>query len=316
MSTRAVAVIGGGPWGLALASASARAGTKTWLYSRKERVAALPHGVTQALDYRQIADVARLVILAVPSQTAGEVAFAMGEYLDGRHLVVHGIRGIAKDAMVPISDVIRRESPVRRIGAIGGPLVADDLAAGRPSVMVVGSSYPEVRKAVSEAFVTPTLRLYETDDLRGLEWASALVGCLMIGAGYAKASGFGAGMVAAFISRGVQEAGRIAAAAGGDERTLLGLAGYGDLLASVEQPARPEIKLGTALAAGKSLDQAKGEAKLRVEALELIPRVNAWAAAHKVKAPIFRALAEGILAAEPAAEVVHQLMTGPVEGFV
>jgi glycerol-3-phosphate dehydrogenase (NAD(P)+) len=316
MGDVSVAVIGGGPWGLALASAAARAGSKTWLHSRREREAELPPGVTQASTYRQVADLTRLVILAVPSQTVAEIAYALGDVLDGRHLVVHGVRGLASDRMAPLSDVIRKQAPVRRIGAIGGPLVASDLLAGRPSVMVVGSAYPEVRRAVAEAFVTPTLRLYETDDLRGLEWASALVGCLMIGAGYAKASGVGPGLVAAFISRGVQEAGRIAAAAGGDERTLLGLAGYGDLLAAVEQPDRPEMILGAALGKGKTLAEAKAEAKLRIEALDLVPRVYAWATEHKVKAPIFHALTAGILTARPVGEVVHELMTSPVEGFV
>jgi glycerol-3-phosphate dehydrogenase (NAD(P)+) len=122
--------------------------------------------------------------------------------------------------------------------------------------------------------------------------------------------------VAAFISRGIQEAARIAAAAGGDERTLLGLAGYGDLLAAVEQPERPEIILGAALGRGKSLADAKAEAKLRIEALELVPRVVEFAESHKVKAPIFHALAGGILSARPVAAVVHELMTSPVEGFV
>ncbi len=311
-----VAVIGGGPWGLALASAAARAGSETWLYSRKEREGALPKGVKQAEDYREVGDAARLVLLAVPSQNVAEVAHALGDHLDGRHLVVHAIRGLAADQVTPLSDVIRREAPVRRIGAIGGPLVASDLAAGRLSVMVVGSAYAEVRRAVSDGFGTDVLRIYETDDLRGLEWASALVGCLMIAVGYAKASGVGAGLVAALISRGVQEAGRIAAAGGGDERTLLGLAGYGDLLASVEQPERPEIVLGAALAAGKTLDQAKGAAKLRIEALELIPRVAAWAAERKVSAPIFHALANGVLSSLTPAEVARQLMSSPVEGFV
>jgi glycerol-3-phosphate dehydrogenase (NAD(P)+) len=317
MAEHNVAVIGGGPWGLALASAAARTGGETYLYSRKELSKdALPPGVKQAGGYKEVGEVARLVLLAVPSQLAGEVAFALGDHLDGRHLVVHAIRGIARDAMAPISDVIRRESPVRRIGAIGGPLVASDLLAGRPSVMVVGSAYAEVRRAVSDAFSGPTLRLYETDDLRGLEWASALVGCLMIGAGYGKACDVGAGLVAAFISRGIQEAGRIAAAAGGDERTLLGLAGYGDLLASVEQPDRPEILLGAALGRGKTLEEAKAEARLRVEAVDLIPRIAEFAATQKVSAPIFGALSEGMLKAQPVAEVIKKLMTSPVDGFV
>ena len=315
-AARAVAVIGGGPWGLALASAAGRAGSKTWLYSRQSRVGALPDGVSQAHDYRQVAEVARLVILAVPSQTTDEVARAMGDYLDGRHFVVHGIRGLAKDAMLPLSEVIRRESPVRRVGAIGGPVSPSELIAGKPSVMVIGSAYPEVRRAFIDAFGSPSLRLYETDDLRGLEWASALVGCLMIGVGYAKAAGFGPGLIAALISRGIQEVGRMAAAAGGNEHTLLGLAGYGDLLASVEQPERPEILLGAALAQGKTLEEARAAAKLRVEALTLIPRVVEWAVAHQVKAPIFHALANGVLSARAATAVVHELMTSPIEGFV
>lgn len=316
MSARAVAVIGGGPWGLALASAAARAGTKTQLLSRQSREGTLPAGVTQVESYKEVAETARLIIVAVPSQNTAEVARAMGDHLDGRHFVVHGIRGLAKDEMLPLSEVIKRESPVRRVGAIGGPVSAGELLEGKPSVMVVGSQYPEVRRAFIDSFGTPTLRLYETDDLRGLEWASALVGCLMIGIGYAKASGFAPGLIATLISRGIQEVGKMAAAAGGDERTLFGLAGYGDLLASVEQPDRPEIILGTALAQGKTLEEAKALAKLRVEALTLIPRVADWAGGHKVKAPIFHALAHGVLSLRPAAAVVHDLMTSPVEGFV
>ena len=307
----------GDPRGLALASAAARAGSRTWLYSRKKHEGALPQGVTQTEDYRQVGEVARLVILAVPSQTAGEVVFALGDHLDGRHLVVHGIRGLAKDTMAPISDVIRRECPVRRIGAIGGPLIADDLAAGRPSVMVVGSAYPEVRRAVADAYVTPMLRLYETDDLRGLEWASALVACLMIGAGYGKAAGVGAGLVAAFIARGIQESGRIAAAAGGDERTLLGLAGYGD-------PARRRR------AAWATRDRARrrarprkvargGKGRRRAQDRGARPhpaRVRVGVRAQGEGADLPRRSPTGISTARPVADVVRALMTSPVEGFV
>jgi glycerol-3-phosphate dehydrogenase (NAD(P)+) len=94
---------------------------------------------------------------------------------------------------------------------------------------------------------------------------------------------------------------------------LFGLAGYGDLLASVEQRDRPEVALGAALAKGKSLDAALGAAKLRVEAVELIPRVVRFAESHGVRAPIFRALANDVLAGRPKEDIVRGLMTGPVE---
>lgn len=309
----AVAVIGGGPWGLALAAAAARTGKKTLVHSRRTLNGALPYGVRQARDFAELAGEARLIVLTVPSAAAHEVARRLGDVIDGRHLVVHGVRGLVGDQMDTVSDIVRQETPARRVGALGGPALAEDLLAGRPGVMVCGSHYPEVNAALEAAFVSPTLRMYSTSDLRGLEWASALVGCLAIGIGYATALGAGPGLVAATISRAVSEAARMAAAAGGEERTLLGLAGYGDLLASIGQEERPEILLGKALAHGRTLAEALREAKHRIEAVELIPRVVAWAERNGVRAPIFTAFGRGVLSSAPAGDIVRDLMTGPID---
>ena len=259
---------------------------------------------------------ARLFILAVPSQHARESARALGDVIDGRHLVVHGVRGLVGEAMETIGDVVRDETPARRIGALGGPAVVEDLVAGRPSVLVCGSHFPEVNRAVSEALTHETLRVYTTEDRRGLEWASALVGCLAIGLGYAQELDASPGLVAALLSRSVHEAARIAQAAGGEEKTLLGLAGYGDLLASMGQVSRPEVALGRALARGERAEDAVRKAGQRIEAVELAPRVAAWAEAHGVRAPIFAALARGVLSSRPARDIVHELMTGPIEAGI
>jgi glycerol-3-phosphate dehydrogenase (NAD(P)+) len=187
------------------------------------------------------------------------------------------------------------------------------LAAGRPSILVAGSQFPEVTAAVATALGSKSLRVYCTDDLIGLEWASAIVGCLAVGVGYAQAASLSPGLLAAFVSRAVQEGAKIAAAAGGDERTLLGLAGYGDLLACAGQPDRPEVAVGAALGRGEPLEAALKKTKHRVEALELVPRVAAWAAGRRVSAPIFGALADGVLASKPMSDIVHKLMTAPIE---
>jgi glycerol-3-phosphate dehydrogenase (NAD(P)+) len=306
-----VAVVGGGAWGLALAAAAARTGKRTLLLSRRAHDGALPAGVTLARDDAQVAREARLILLAVPSGVVREVTRGLGPHLDGRHFVVHGVRGLVGERLQTISDVVREETPARRLGALGGPALASDLLAGRPSVMVCGSRYPEVLGAVEAAFASPALRLYPTPDLLGLEWASALVGCLAIGVGYARGIGLGAGLVAAVITRAVEEAARLASAAGGEERTLLGLAGYGDMLASIAQTERPEVLVGEALARGKSVAQAVAEAKQRVEAVDLAGRIAAWADRAGVRAPIMTTLASGILTGRAPEALVQELMTTP-----
>jgi glycerol-3-phosphate dehydrogenase (NAD(P)+) len=314
MARPGVAVVGGGAWGIALAAAAARTGGTTLLLSRRAHDGALPAGVTLARSEAEVGERARLVVLAVPSGVAREVARALGDHLGGGHLVVHGVRGLVGDAMETIADVVRDETPVRRLGALGGPVLASELAAGLPGVMVCGSRYPEVNRAVREVFDSATLRLSTTSDLLGLEWASALVGCLAIAVGYARGARLGPGLLAAVITRAVEEAASIAAAAGGEERTLLGLAGYGDLLASITQTERPEVLLGEALAAGKTLEQALAGAGQRVEAVELTGRIVAWAARSGVEAPMLASLARRILGGGSPQGLVGDLMAGPLLG--
>jgi glycerol-3-phosphate dehydrogenase (NAD(P)+) len=268
--------------------------------------------VTLARSEAEVGERARLVVLAVPSGVARDVARSLGAHLGGEHFVVHGVRGLVGDAMETISDVVRDETPVRRLGALGGPALASELAAGLPGVMVCGSRYPEVNRAVRQVWSSATLRLSTTSDLLGLEWASALVGCLAIAVGYARGARLGPGLLAAVITRAVEEAASLTAAAGGEERTLLGLAGYGDLLASIAQAERPEVLLGEALAAGKSLEQALAGAGQRVEAVDLAARVVAWAGRSGVDAPIFAALSHGILAGGSRDALIAELMAGPL----
>lgn len=310
---RKVAVVGGGTWGLALASAAARAGSDVVLQTRRDFDDPLPTGVRIVRSAKESAGHARLIVLTAPTDACRMVARELGDYLDGSHYIVHGVRGLGGEQLQTVSDILREETPARRTGALGGPVLAPDLLAGRPSVMVVGSRYPEVSESVSSLFGSPTLRVYPTTDLRGLEWASALVGCLTIAIGYAQAMNASAGLIAALISRSIGEAARIAAAAGGEEKTLLGLAGYGDLLASITQSERPEVVVGASLAKGASRDEALRASPLRTESLHLIPRVARWAEAKGVRVPIFRALTSGIVEGKNGDAILLELMTAPVE---
>ena len=292
-----VGIIGGGPWGVALARAAARAGSEVMAFSRRETKEGRLIRITTS--YEEIAQ-NKLLVIAAPSSAVREVARGLGDYLDGSHLVVHGIRGLApqesdaertNDSLRTVSDILRDETPVRRLGALGGPVQADELHTGTASALVVGSRYPEVVQAVTKAFSGPWLRVYSTHDLRGLELASAMVGCMSVGVGFAKAGGAGPGLLAALISRAVHDAGRLAVVAGAEEPTIYGLGGYGDLLASIALENRPEVIVGRALAQGKTVDAAIEEAKLRVEARALIPRLVAFAKAKQVQAPAFEGLA-------------------------
>src|SRR5262245_1292936 len=91
---RKVAVIGGGAWGLALAAAAARAESDVVLFSRRELNGSLPRGVRVVRHVQEAAKHARLILVAVPSGVSRSVARELGDHVDGRHYVVHGVRGL------------------------------------------------------------------------------------------------------------------------------------------------------------------------------------------------------------------------------
>ena len=316
---RTLSVIGGGAWGIALASAAVAAGGDVLVYSRRARELDIA-GARTTDRLSEVSAHAHLILLAVPSDHVRALARELGATLDGRHAIVHGVRGLVSRVVTDdlgdahqldtIAQVLRAETPVRRLGALGGPVLTDELAKGAPSVMVVASHYPEVIALVRHALGTSSLRIYSTEDLTGLEWASALTGILAVAVGFARGVGLGAGVTAAFVTRAVHEAARIAVAAGAEERTFLGLGGFGDLLASIAEEARPEVRLGEAVARGTSVEEAIAALGQRIEAIELAPRVAAFALQRKVNAPIFTAVAHGILSRRPAEEMVRELMTG------
>jgi glycerol-3-phosphate dehydrogenase (NAD(P)+) len=304
-----VAVVGAGGFGRALAIASARVGRRVIVYSREKRELDNER-IRVTGDLSEIAE-AELVFLAVPSPHIPDVAERLGHHLDGRHLVVHVSRGLVGDELQTVSEVVRDLTPVRRVGALAGPLVAATMAKGEPAGGIVGTLFPEVADAVSDALMGPRLRIYRTDDVVGVELAAALGGVVALAMGYALAMNLGPGTLGVLATRGLFEAARIGAGRGASERTFAGLAGVGDLIAAVAGDGRPEVAFGHALAKGKPLEEAANSAGAYVEGAKIAPRVSAWADRTKVSVPLTNAVAKLMAGTTPPAEILRQLMERP-----
>lgn len=304
-----IGVVGGGRWGVALAHAAHRAGREVVLWSRRSEKAVVLDGIEQVDGFRTLAARATLVLVAVPSEVVRDVARQLGDAIDGSHYVVHGIRGLSGEGLTPISEVIREETPCRRVGALGGPGVADDLIAGRPGVLAVASRFPEVTHAVRDALESPSLRVSITPDLTGVEWASALIGCLLVAAGFGRSIGVSPGVLAGLLTRGVHEASRIGAAAGAEASTFFSVAGIADVMAALAGDERPEVRLGAALGDGLFGEAARARVGQRVEAPTLVPRVVAFAKERRIDVPVFRTLAAAMAGTMNRDEILATLMS-------
>ncbi len=284
-----VAIVGGGTFGRALASAAARVERSVINWSRNPQEFDHPK-ITTTSDLAAVRQ-AELVFLAVPSPHVRALCQELGRHLDGAHLVVHVSRGVVGDQLETLTEVVRETTPVRRVGALAGPLVARGLRDAEPGGGIIGTLFPEVAEAVRDALGGPTLRIYETDDVIGVEVASAFVSLVTLAMGYAKGAGFGPGTLAMLATRGMAEASRVVVARGGSERTTAGLAGFGDLLAAMAEDGRPELELGRALAANEPLEQAAKRLGAYVEGIRIAEQIERFGILRRVDTPLASTMA-------------------------
>ncbi len=291
MGKLSVGIVGGGSFGLGLARACERVGNDVVIHSRRSAAVPRSERISATSELGDLAS-CDLIIVAVPSTHIRETARALGHHVDGRHLVVHVSRGLVGDELRTVSQILREETAVRRLGCLAGPLHARALIEGTPGGGIVGSSFTEVGDAVREAIAGPSMRIYQTDDVIGVELASALVGLLALALGYAQQLGFGPGALSVMMTRGMAEAARLGVSFGAEERTFSGMAGVGDLMSAAFGDERPEVKLGRALGRGATMEQAGREANATIEGVAIARRMQRHSARRALETPITDVLAE------------------------
>jgi glycerol-3-phosphate dehydrogenase (NAD(P)+) len=296
-----VGIAGAGPFGTALGSVLARAGRRVVLWSRDAAIvdairrdrrsprlpgAPLPEPLEATADPRRLASEARFVVLAVTSTDVRDRARALGDVLDGSHIVVHAVGALAAPDNQRVSQVMEQGLPTLRIGAIAGPALPDDLVEGTSSSIVVASAFDEVVAEGRRLLNTPpVLRVYGSKDLVGVELASALSGAYTIALGLSDGLGVGPGTRAVLITRALAEASRLGVAEGAEARTFAGLAGLGNLLVRASDRSA-DYQLGRRLAEGAApADAVRTEgARAALAGVELAGQL-------RVRMPVLQGLA-------------------------
>jgi len=267
----AVAVIGGGAWGTALANAAALAGRRVVLWMRDpdaaERMAAarenaryLP-GVTL---HPEVAPTARLgdlegvdsAWLATPAQSFGAALQAIAPALARATPVVICAKGIERATGRFLSEVAAEARPGSPVAVLSRPSFADDVARGLPTAVTLAAADHDLAGRLAAELSGPALRVYHGTDLRGVEIGGAAKNVLAIACGVVAGRGLGESAKAALTARGFAELLRFAQAYGARPETLMGLSGLGDLVLTCGSAHSRNFAFGERLGRGATVEEA------------------------------------------------------------
>jgi glycerol-3-phosphate dehydrogenase (NAD(P)+) len=306
---RAVAVLGAGSWGTALAVHLARVGHDVRLWARDPALAeemiarranavylpdvSLPENVSVTHALPDALRDAELVVSAMPSHGCRSVIHLAAPSFASGAVIVSATKGLEAESLLRMSEVIAQEAgPAHPVVVLSGPSFAVEVARQLPTAVLAASHDAKAIELVQEEFRGPYFRLYGSDDVVGVEIGGALKNTIAIAAGVVEGLGLGHNALAALITRGLAELTRLAGAAGGRRETLAGLSGLGDLVLTCTGDLSRNRHVGIELARGRSLPEILSSMKMIAEGVRTTGTALALGARYGVELPIATQMAE------------------------
>lgn len=320
-----ISVLGAGSWGTALSIHLARAGHDALLWGRDPEVVsrlqaerrhprrlpgiAIPEGVRVTADLWEAFSHSETLLLAVPCASLRDLLESTPVAESQTLRFVSTAKGIEPETLKRMSEIVLEHYPKASVAALSGPTFAEGVARGDPSAAVIASTEGRLASHLQEAFSTAELRLYSSDDLVGVELAGALKNVVAIAAGIVSGLGFGHNTLAALVTRGLTEIGRIVRARGGKDRTVHGLAGIGDLMLTCTGKQSRNRFLGEEIGRGQKLSEVLLKMPEVAEGARTCLAVPRMAARAGVETPIAEAVVAVLYEGTAPGDAVEQLMT-------
>jgi glycerol-3-phosphate dehydrogenase (NAD(P)+) len=321
----AVAVLGAGSWGTALAALIARHGHATTLWGRdRDTVAAIDArhenprylpGIPLPASLRATPDLdvalrgADLVLVVVPSHAFAETLHALAPLRPAHAGVAWATKGFEPGSGRFLHEVAGELLPADvPLAVVTGPSFAKEVAAGLPTALTVHSDAPDFAQQVADALHGPAFRAYTGEDMLGAELGGAMKNVLAVATGVADGMDLGLNARAGLITRGLNEMLRLNLAIGGKAETLMGLAGLGDLVLTCTGDLSRNRRLGLALGRGQSIADAVREIGQVVESIQTADEVMRQAERHGVELPISSTVRDVLHGSITPAEGLARLM--------
>lgn len=318
-----IAIIGSGSWGVALAVHLASVGNnvKIWSFMEDERDMinnerkckflpnlTLPDNISCSTDFEEVIKDTEFILHVTPSKFTRDTFKQYKQYVGDKPVIICS-KGFEKDSLETLDEVILDEMPDAKVGALSGPSHAEEVSVAVPTALVIASKHQNVLKKIQDTFMSDKMRIYTSNDIKGVELGGALKNIIAFCAGVASGIGLGDNSFAALITRGLKELTRLGVELGGKEETFYGLSGLGDLIVTCLSEHSRNRRAGKFIGQGMSLEDTKKEVGMVIESIDNIEVAYELAKLHNIEMPIVETVYNVLYKKLNPEEAVKELMT-------
>ena len=298
-----ISILGTGAYGIALALMFHKNGNKVkmWTKFEEERDSILknrinekvlpnvkiPKDIEISCDFCDVVVDADIIVIAIPAGFVDDVSCELSKYYTDNQYVVIASKGIERDSCLFVADIFRRHVKTKKYAIISGPSFAVDIVTNCPIGLSLASENKKTRMIVKKALESDSIKLRETRDVIGVEICGSIKNVIAIAAGMLDGMGYPESTQAMFITESLHDIKELISNLGGDRKTILSFAGFGDLLLTATSKKSRNFTYGNMLGAKrpkKEIDEYVS--KTTIEGLYTIQSIYKLLKNKKVKIPI------------------------------
>ena len=249
-----------------------------------------------------------IIFSVLPARAVRGVMAELGSFARTHQIMVSCTKGLEYETLSRMTEVIREETPLRKVGALSGPNLAREIAAGAPTSAVIASELDEVIEEVHGVLNSNYFRVFGSHDPVGVEFCGALKNIYAIASGVASGLGYGLNTRSFLLTKALNEMQFFSLKFHAHKETFLGIAGVGDLIATAISELSRNYRFGRLVAEGKTGEEALDIIKETVEGYYTVKALCRFVREHGFRMPIAETVNNVVYKGKDTSVAVEKLL--------
>lgn len=321
-----IAILGTGAYGIALALMFHKNKNNVimWTKFEEEKKAILkdrenkrvmpgikiPKDIKITNDFNEAVKDANIIVIAVPAAFVDDVSFELSKYYKEDQYVLIASKGIERDSCLFVGDIFKRHVKTKKFAVVSGPSFAVDIVTNCPIGLTLASENKKTRMIIREALESDSIKLRDSRDVVGVEICGSIKNVIAIAAGMLDGMGYPESTQAMFIVESLHDIKELISKLGGERKTILSYAGFGDLLLTATSKKSRNFSFGRLIGSNapqKEIDEYI--ANTTIEGLYTLQSIYKLLKDKKVKIPIINLIYDIIEGKQKASTLPDFLIT-------
>jgi len=297
-----VTVLGTGAYGLALANMLNENNNDITLWTKFEEEKnilekenkvkvlpniLLPNNFKYSTNLEESIKDSKLIVIAVPAGAVNDVSKELSKYYKKEQHICIASKGIEQNTCLFVKDVLNKYIKTKNLAIISGGTFAIDMFNKCPLGLALATKNKETETIVKKALQNKYLKLRTSNDIIGIEICGSIKNVIAIASGMLDGLGYPDSTSCMFITESLHDIKNLIKALGGNKKTILTYAGFGDLLLTCTSTKSRNYTLGKMIGEKKPQEEIDNYINTTtIEGLYTLKSIYKLLRKKKVKMPV------------------------------